>query len=126
VGQRARNRDALLFAAGQLRRIVMAAIGKTHFVEQLPGASRRIAPAGDFHRNKYVLERRQRRNEMEELKHEPDLLAPQLCECILPEPRNVHIVEEDLTAGRRVEARDEAKQRGLAAARWTKHCEELP
>jgi hypothetical protein len=63
---------------------------------------------------------------MEELKHEPDLLAPQLCECVLTEPGNVHIVDEDLTTSRRVQPRDEAKERGLAAAGRTKHCEELP
>src|SRR4030095_4776927 len=35
VGERAGNRDALLFAAGQLRWIVMAAIRKADFFEKL-------------------------------------------------------------------------------------------
>ena len=37
VGQRARERDALLLAAGQLRRIVMRAPGQPHFLEQRVG-----------------------------------------------------------------------------------------
>ena len=35
VGERPRDRDALLLAARELRRVVMAAIGQTDFVEQL-------------------------------------------------------------------------------------------
>ena len=47
VGQRARDRDALLFAAGQLRRIVMAAVVQADFVEQRLRARRahRARPA---------------------------------------------------------------------------------
>ena len=36
VGERARDRHALLFAARELRRVVMAAIRQPHFLEQLP------------------------------------------------------------------------------------------
>ena len=42
VGQRARQRDALLLAAGQLRRIVMRAVGQAHLFEQRPRAGARI------------------------------------------------------------------------------------
>ena len=40
VGERARDRDALLLAARQLRRIVMRAIGQPNLVEQLPARAR--------------------------------------------------------------------------------------
>ena len=45
VGQRARNGDALLLAARQLRRIVMPAIVQADLVEQRLRARARIAPA---------------------------------------------------------------------------------
>ena len=34
VGQRARNRDALLLAAGELRRVMVRAVGQAHLGEQ--------------------------------------------------------------------------------------------
>ena len=45
VGERARQRDALLLAAGQLRRIVMRPAGQPDFLEQRPRAGRGIARA---------------------------------------------------------------------------------
>ena len=40
--RRPRQRDTLLLAAGQLRRVVMAAARETDFLEQRPGARWRI------------------------------------------------------------------------------------
>ena len=77
VGQRPRDRDALLLAARQLRRVVMAAILEPDFDEQAARARGGIAPPGDFHRHEDVLERGQRRDEMKGLEHEADLLAAQ-------------------------------------------------
>ncbi len=80
VGQRARQRDALLLAAGELRRIVMRAAGQADLVEQRAGPRRGVGRARDLHRHRDVLERRERRNEVEELEDEADLLAAQLGE----------------------------------------------
>ena len=77
VGQRPRDGDALLLAAGQLRRIVMPAIVQADFVEQRLRARGRVAAAGDLHRHLDVLDRGQRRHEVEELEDEADLLAAQ-------------------------------------------------
>ena len=55
VGQRARERDPLLLAAGQLRRIVMGAAGQPDFLQQLLGARPRVGDAGDLHRHRDVL-----------------------------------------------------------------------
>ena len=44
VGERARQRDPLLLAARQLRRIVMGAAGQADLFEQRPGAAARRRP----------------------------------------------------------------------------------
>ena len=89
VGQRPRDRDALLLAARQLRRIVMTAIVQSDFVEQRLRARRGIATAGDLHRHLDVLDRRQRRHQVEELKDEADLLAAQPRQRVFIEPGDV-------------------------------------
>ena len=71
-GERARDGDALLFAARELRRIVMATAGQADFGEQRLRPSRRVGRAGDLHRDEHVLERGERWQQMEELKDEPD------------------------------------------------------
>ena len=48
---------------------------------------------------------------MKRLKHEPDLLAAELRELILAELRDVDVVDQDRSAGRCVEPRDETEQR---------------
>jgi len=53
---------------------------------------------------------------MKELEHEPDLLAAQPSQAVLAKSRDVHAVDQDVTGGWRVETRNEAEQRGLAAA----------
>ena len=52
VGQRARERDALLLAARQLRRVVMRAAGQPDLLEQRSARRRASADAGDFHRHR--------------------------------------------------------------------------
>ena len=88
-------RDALLLAAGQLRRIVMAAVRSA----RPPRAARRSRAAsrrpGDLHRHADVLERRQRRNQVEELEDEADLLAAQPRQRVLAERVMSHAVDED-------------------------------
>ena len=103
VGERARDRDALLLSAGQLRRIVMAAILEADFDQQIACAGRRVAPAGDFHRHQNVLERRQRRDEMKGLKDEPDLRAAQPRQFVFAETSDVGPVDQNRSAstGRR-------------------------
>ena len=83
VGERAGDRDALLLPAGQLRRIVVRAIGQADLLQQLPRAGGGVAPAGNLHRHQHVLERGQRRHQVEELEDEPDLLAAQTGEAVL-------------------------------------------
>ena len=98
VGERARDRDALLLAARELRRIVM----RRDRSARLPSSSCRarahgVAAAGNLHRHQDVLERGQRRHEMEELEDEPDLLAAQPApDASSLERRDVDAVDQNL------------------------------
>ena len=125
VGERAGERDALLLAARQLRGIVMRAAGQSDFLEQRRGALPRVGDAGDFHRHGHVLVRGQRRNEVEELEHEADLLAAQAREAVFVELRDVDLIDQHLAGRRLVEARDEPEQRRFAAARRPDDGDEL-
>ena len=62
---------------------------------------------------------------MEELEDEPDLLAAETREPVLGQRRDVHAVDDDLPGRRRVEAGEQAEQRGFAAARRSDDRDEL-
>src|SRR5437879_2410544 len=69
VGQSTRERDALLLAAGKLRRVMVPPAGQPDFVEKAPRAPDRIAGAGNLDWDRDVLDRGQRGNQMKKLKH---------------------------------------------------------
>ena len=117
VRQRAGNRHALLFAARELRRIVMHAIAQPDFAHERIRASSRVLHTGNLHRHEHVLERGERRQQVEELEDDPDLLAAEPGERLLAERRDVDPVEPDVARGGRVQAGDEPEQRGFAAPR---------
>src|SRR5215813_5265575 len=65
VGERARDGDALLLSSRQLRRIVMAARREADLREQRIGAPAWVRRARDLERHAHVLERGERRQQME-------------------------------------------------------------
>src|SRR5690606_26410380 len=109
VGQRARDGDALLLAAGELRGIVVGALRQAHLLEQRAGSRRGLADAGDLHGYEHVLERRQRRQQMEELEDEADTRAAQAREAVLVERGDVDALDEYAPGARGIEAGDEAE-----------------
>ena len=78
--ERARDRDALLFASRQHAGPMLDARGQPHALEQrrcpLPRLCER--DAGDPHRHLDVLERREFRQQMMELEDEADVPVPEL------------------------------------------------
>jgi hypothetical protein len=115
VRERARDCHPLLFAARELRRIVMRAGAQADFLdERLRPRLCRGAPH-DFHWHEDVLVGRERWNEVERLEDEADFRAAQVCEVVLLHARGVLAVDEDVPR-RRIEPGDEREQRGLAAA----------
>ena len=125
VRQRAGERHALLLAAGQLRRIVVGAPGQSDFFEQPLGARADVRCAGNLHRHGDVLVGGERRNQMEELEDEADLLPAQLRQRVLVESGDVHVVDQHGAGRRRVQAGDQSEERRLAAARRSDDRHEL-
>ena len=95
VGERARDRHALLLAARELRRIVMAR-GRAARPRPAGVVARAagVRHAGNLHRHEHVLERGQRRQQVEELEDEPDARAAQPGQRVLVERRDVDAVED--------------------------------
>ena len=116
VGERAGDGHALLLAARQLRRIVMAAVAEADLGEQRVRARPRLRRAGNLHRDEHVLERGQRGQQMKKLEDEPDALAAQPRQGILVERRDVDAVEHDTAVRRRIETGQQPEQGRLAAA----------
>ena len=111
VRQRPRDGDPLLLTAGELRRIVVPPAREADFLQQRARPRRRARHPGDLHRHQDVLERRQRREQVEELEDEPDPLAAQRRERVLPQPGDIGAADQDPPGGRGVETGDQAEQR---------------
>ena len=69
--------------------------------------------AGEFERQHHVLERVERRHEMEGLEHEADALGAEAGAAVLVEIVEVLTVEFHITGGRQIEARKQREQRGF-------------
>ena len=120
IDQRARNRDALLLPARQLIRMMVRALAEAHRFQRGHGAR---VPLGRFHRlvrveqrQLDVIERRGARQQVEPLKHEPDLVVAHFGELVAAELGDVASVEEILAARRMIEAAEDVHQRRLARA----------
>ena len=75
-GERARDGDALALAAGKFVGQVREAVRELHQVQQLAGAFVDLPrPAAQMQRQRDILETRQRRQQVEELENESDLVA---------------------------------------------------
>jgi hypothetical protein len=109
----ARDRDPLLLAARQLPRIMRGALAEADAIE--PDARTRlgVGRTGELERQHDVLQRGQRRQELERLEHESEETLSQRCACVLVESRQRLAVDVHLAGGRTIETRQEAEQRRL-------------
>jgi hypothetical protein len=96
---------------------MVPSIVQADLVKEGLGALDRVAAAGDLHRHLDVFNCGQRRHEVEELEHEPDLLAAQPGKRIFIELGDVDPADRNRSARRGIESGNEPQQRGLAAAR---------
>jgi hypothetical protein len=127
VGERARDADPLLLAAGELQRIVVQPLGEPHPREQLarPLLVFAASPAGlELQRDEHVLERGERRHQLERLEHEPHALGAERGPLVLGEPAEVPPVETHRSLGGAVEARQQAEQGRLPAPGRPHHGDE--
>ena len=112
-----RQRHPLLFAAGELQRIMFETIGQANLREDIRGFLLPAVFAAEFQRHEHILDRGERGDELEVLKHEAhrdDCATPR----VHPgRARRGLPVEAHRARGGVVESGAEAEQRGLAAAR---------
>ncbi len=116
LGDGACDRDALLLAAGELRRKVIHSLAQTDQVESFPGVERVPRDLGD---QCNVLAGREARHEVVELENEPDVIAPELRELVLAFCPDVAALVENLAGGRHIERAENVEQRGLPTTRRT-------
>jgi len=113
-----RDRDPLLFAAGELRRVVMDAMAKADgrqfgfgFLEGLPVAR-------EFQRHGDILQRRHVGNEMEGLEDDADVAAPELGELIFGKRGQFRSGDGYVAFVRPLQAGHDHQERRFAGPGW--------
>ena len=118
-GKGAGERDALLFAAGELHRVVIEAAFESDAVEQFAGAvaAARCRGPREFHRAAARSLRRSAWGSVGRTGKRSRFCGPR-SSAISSSPRvgDVLAVQDDLAAGRRIEPGKQAEQRALPAA----------
>jgi hypothetical protein len=110
-GQRARHRDPLLLATRQRGRKVLEPIAETDRSEKIGAA---VAAADELGDQRHVLTGRQRRDEVEELEHEPDARSAELRQPVGVEAGQILTRDPYGAFGGSVDPADDVEQRRLA------------
>jgi hypothetical protein len=113
LGDRARDRDALLLAAGELGREVVHAVAEADELERLLRRHRRGGDLGD---DRHVFARGQARDQVVELEHEADVVAAEARQLAVAGLGQVLAVVPDVAVRGHVETAQDVQERGLAAA----------
>ena len=116
--QRARDGDALLFAARKFIGKNICAFAQTHRVEQTIRLRVRVTffPAREFGGHQHIFADGERGNEIKKLKYESDVLAPKQRAVMVIQFCNVRRAKKNIAARWRVESREQIEQCTLAAA----------
>ncbi len=116
---RARDRHALLLAAGELARLVLGAVGQADHVERDADvlAPLRLAQFRQQQRQFDVAFGGEHRHQVVELEHEADIARAPFRQLPGRELVDAAAADQDLARGGLVEAADQVQQRGLAGAR---------
>lgn len=121
------ERDALLFTARELRRIVVEPITESHPLEELPGPGaipRGTLATHQFQGHEHVLECRESGQQVEGLEDKAYVSGAEAGPPVFGQREDVFAAEQDSTRGRFVEAGQETEQGRLAGARWADHGDE--
>jgi hypothetical protein len=105
--------DALLFAAGKLRRKMIEPLGQPDQGQRRARVERLI---GDFVHQRDVFEYREARNQIVELEHEADMLAPVARQFRVVGINEIVVAPHRLTGCGRIEAAEDVQQRRFAGA----------
>jgi len=118
VDERAGERDALLFPAGKLRRIMIDALGKPYTSEQIQAECARATIAPKLDRNRDVLQRRQSGDQLEILKYKTDMLVANAGSLIFSRLAQCDSIQKHGSRRWPIQSGTKTEQRRLAAARW--------
>ena len=118
---RARQRDALLLAAGELVRLLALVAAEPHELQNFADGTRDLRPRVflDAKPIGHVLEYGEMREQRIVLKNEPDVAF------VGHEVRDVPFAHGDGAGIRLLEARDHPQRRGLAASGWSEQRQKL-
>ena len=110
-GERARDADALLLAAGQFPRVVLFAAVETDQFDDFERAlfARRLADALDFERQRDIAEHGAVRQQGEVLEHHAHLVAAQVDQLLFADLHQVERFEADFAVARLDQARHAAQ-----------------
>jgi hypothetical protein len=116
--QRARDRHALPLTAGQFFRQMHETIAELHERQQLPRALVDLAarPPAQVKREADVFQARQRRQQVEELENEPDLVASHLRQLVVVQAGQRLAVDQHIAGGGAVEAAHQVEECRFAGA----------
>ena len=109
------DRHALLLAAGKLRRKVVEPLGQP---DQRQGLARIERLVGDLVHQCDVFEHGEARDQIVELEHEADMLAPVARQLGLAGVDEIMVAPHSLAGGRCVEPAENIEQRRFAGAGW--------
>jgi len=112
--ERTRQRDALLFAAGQFGRIVGETVGQPDPVEFGAGPAESVPVAGEFEGNGDVLKRRHVLNQVKGLEDDTDIGATKPGQGVLVEPGEVFAGNDHVAGLRRLQSGHHHQQRRFA------------
>ena len=113
LGQRPRDGDALLLAAGEARGEVARALGQADLAQHGRGVERVLA---DLQRQFDILQRRQVLHEVIKLEHKSDVLPAVLRQLARGELRHIPAVHPNVSAAGAVHAAEDVEHRGLSRA----------
>lgn len=123
--KRARERDALLLPAGQLRGVMRQPVAEPNRLELGGGPLERVGTPGQFKRRGDVLQRRHGWNELERLEHHPYLLSAKARELVFVERSNVAIIDEDAPAVGTLQTGERHQKRGFPRTRGSNNSHRL-
>ena len=118
IDQGAGDGDALLLAAGKPTGCVVSTVGEAHQRERFFRAFALVASANTGttikHRQLDVLERGGAGEQVEALKHEPDIPVPQVGEFITVQVADAHTIKQEPSAGRAIQTAERVHHRALS------------